>query len=85
MALVILAVACVLGVVAWRTSMMNKRLEEYQARREYLEQEIAQEEQRSQELAEYEKYVQTSQFAEEMAKEKLGLVYEGEIVFKPEK
>ena len=43
------------------------------------------EEARSAEIEEYGKYTQTKKFVEEVAKEKLGLVYEGEIIFKDEK
>ena len=39
---------------------------------------------REEEIAEYEKYTQTKKYVEEVAKEKLGLVYEGEIIFKDE-
>ena len=42
-------------------------------------------EERKAELEEYEKYVQTKKYVEEVAREKLGLVYENEIIFKPEK
>ena len=34
------------------------------------------------EIKEYEKYTQTKQYIEEVAKDKLGLVHEGEILFK---
>ena len=52
------------------------------ASEEALMQEIAAEEARAEEIAEYEKYTQTKKYVEEIAKEKLGLVYEGEIIFK---
>ena len=39
---------------------------------------------RAKEIEEYGKYVQTKKYAEEVAKEKLGLVYEDEIIFKAE-
>ena len=54
-------------------------------REEALMREIAAEEMRAEEIAEYEKYTQTKKFVEEIAKEKLGLVYEGEIIFRDEK
>ena len=38
----------------------------------------------AQEIEEYKKYMQTPQYYEEMAKEKLGLVYENEVIFVPE-
>lgn len=49
-----------------------------------LEEQIAAEEERAVEIEEYRKYVQTKKYAEEVAKEKLGLVYEDEIIFKAE-
>ena len=39
---------------------------------------------RSLEIEEYEKYTQTKKYIEEVARDKLGLVYEGEILFKDE-
>jgi cell division protein DivIC len=49
-----------------------------------LESQIEAEEKKSEELEEYKKYVQTKKYAEEVAKDKLGLVYEDEIIFKAE-
>lgn len=49
-----------------------------------LEAQISAEEKRAEEIEEYSKYVQTKKYAEEVAKEKLGLVYEDEIIFKAE-
>ena len=49
-----------------------------------LEEQIAAEEEKAVEIEEYRKYVQTKKYAEEVAKEKLGLVYEDEIIFKAE-
>ena len=49
-----------------------------------LSEQIAAEEERSSEIEEYRKYTQTKKFAEEYAKEKLGLVYKDEILFKQE-
>ena len=37
---------------------------------------------RAEEIEEYRKYTQTKAYVEEVAKDKLGLVYEGEILFK---
>lgn len=49
-----------------------------------LEAQITEQEEKSEEIEEYRKYVQTKKYAEEVAKEKLGLVYEDEIIFKAE-
>lgn len=60
-----------------QNSNKQERIEELQAQ-------IAEEKQKSEEIEEYSKYVQTKKYAEEVAKEKLGLVYEDEIIFKAE-
>ena len=51
---------------------------------EKLEAEIESESERTEELEEYGKYVNTMQYYEEVAREKLGLIYEDEKVFKSE-
>lgn len=55
-----------------------------QQRIQELEAQIETEEEKAGEIEEYSKYVQTKKYAEEVAKEKLGLVYEDEIIFKAE-
>lgn len=55
-----------------------------QERIEELEAQIEAEEEKAEEIGEYSKYVQTKKYAEEVAKDKLGLVYEDEIIFKAE-
>ena len=56
---------------------------EYQIREESLKKQMEEESQRKTELEEREIYVQTKQYIEEVAKEKLGLVSPGEILLKP--
>lgn len=77
--LVIVAVFC--SVIGFKTSELRKKRDEYSKRIESLESQIRDEEERAIELAEYEKYTKTSKYVEEVAKDKLGLVYEDEIVF----
>ena len=62
---------------------MKKKDLEYQAREEALMAQVAKEENRSKELEEYRIYVQTKQYIEEVAKQKLGLVKPDEILLKP--
>ncbi len=45
---------------------------------------IEKEEERAEEIRKYGEYVQTNQYVEEMAKKKLGLVKDGEIIFRAE-
>ena len=62
-----------------RVQNMNK-----QERITQLEEQIEAEKKKAEEIEEYSKYVQTKKYAEEVAKDKLGLVYEDEIIFKAE-
>ena len=65
------------------SSLREKDLE-YQAREQNLEKLEAKEDARTAQLEEYRVYVQTKQYVEKVAKEKLGLVKKDEILFKAE-
>lgn len=78
---VVLMLSVVVGVSC---HSINKRLEGYRQREQILQEQIAYEENRAIEIEEYRKYTKTKKFAEEVAKDKLGLVYEGEIIFREE-
>ena len=60
----------------------KSKLEAYAAQEQTLDERIEEQMARSEEIDEYEKYVQTKAYAGEQAQEKLGLVKEGEIIFK---
>ena len=70
--IVVILVACA-GLVR-RLHSNNERIAE-------LNGEIVKEEQRAH-IEEYKEYTQTREYIEEVAREKLGLVYEGEVIFK---
>lgn len=82
MLLVTTVVLMMLIVVTVKSIELRDKRASYAIREEALMQEIEAEEARAEELEEYEKYTQTKKYVEEVAKEKLGLVYEGEIIFK---
>lgn len=84
MFLVTTVIVMMLIVVMIKSIELKPELEQKQLRIQELEEQIAEEQKRSEEIAEYEKYTQTKQYIEEVAKDKLGLVYEGEIIFKEE-
>ena len=63
---------------------ISKRQAEYDKREARLLEQIEEENKRAEDIAEYEKYTKTKKYAEEVAKEKLGLVKEDEIIFKEE-
>lgn len=82
-AVVIIVVALVFLMNSMGKEAENRNSED-SARIEQLQNEIAREQERSKQLEEYEKYVNTKQFVEEIAREKLGLIYPDEKVFKSE-
>ena len=82
MACVSLAVAAVFAVLMVKSASLKQKLDEYETTQAKLEEQIAEEEERTKELEAYEKYTKTDRYVEEIAKEKLGLVHEGEIIFK---
>ena len=75
-------VASLAVVVHIGGASLRERDLEYQAREQALEKSLAKEEARAAELEEYRVYVQTKQYIEKVAKEKLGLVNKDEILFK---
>lgn len=82
MFLVTLVVIMIMVAVAVQSVELEQKIEAYAAREEQLKEQIAAEDERAQEIEEYRKYTQTKAYVEEVAKDKLGLVYEGEILFK---
>ena len=82
--LVFLAVAgiCITVGVAYYNCRVKQNA--FDEKLESLTSQIESEQQRTLEIEEYEKYTHTKQFVEEVAKDRLGLVYPGEIVFIPE-
>jgi cell division protein DivIC len=56
--------------------------QEYIKQQAQLEQQLADEEERQAQLADYEKYVQSQEYVEDVARSKLGMAYGDEIIFK---
>lgn len=82
MFLVSVVIIMLLVVVSVNSFLLKQKQDVYAAREAELDALIAAEEQRTIELEKFKKYTQTQAYIEEIAKEKLGLVREGEIVFK---
>lgn len=77
-------VVIALGVVLWKGKAgLAEKNKDYQNQITELQSQIDDENDRSKELSEYEKYVKTKKFVEEIAKNKFGLIYPDELVFKP--
>ena len=82
MFLVTLVVVMVMTVVAVRSVELQQKIDVKQAELAEIEAQIAAEKERTLEIEEFAKEVQTKGYIENIAREKLGLVYEGEILFK---
>lgn len=84
MVLVSMAVLVIVAVIAVSAMSLQKKIDAYDARIQELTAEIQKEEQRAKDLEEFRKYTQTKGYVEEVAQDKLGLVYDGEIIFRQE-
>ncbi len=78
-----LIVVALVSVFSVRSAALYTEAREYEQKQENLEKQLQKEEERAKDLAEEEKYRQTKKYVEDYAHDQLGLVYPGEIIFKP--
>ena len=71
-----------ISVVSVGSANLYGKNKEYMAQEQELVAQIEEEKARAEEIDELEDYVGTSEYVEQVAKDKLGLVYENEIIFK---
>lgn len=84
--LMITCVIMLLGVVVLGCGLsLKEKNEGYLAKEEELRLQIEAEQERSEEIDELKEYVETDEYIETVAKEKLGLAYENEILFEAQK
>ena len=74
-----------LGGLYMSSRNLEQKLQVYEAKKETLNRQIAEERERTVEIDELKAYMQTDAYAEEVARERLGLVKPNEIVFEEEK
>ena len=79
-----LIVLTLIGVMSVQIVSVYEKNQSYLVQETELQAQLESEEQRKKELKEYEKYVNTKEYIEQVAKTKLGLVYSNEIIFKEE-
>ena len=77
---VMLVVIVLMLVIAVNNYQLNKKLASYREKENMLTEQIEEEQKRSEEIEEFKKYTKTKKYIEEIAREKLGLVYEDEII-----
>lgn len=85
MFLVCLVVLMIVVVVAVKSVELQEKIDVKAREEMLLEQKISAEQARTEEIEELAKEVQTKGYIEDVAREKLGLVYEDEILFKEDK
>ena len=71
-----------LGGLMLESNDLKERLTGYDAKAATLQQQIEDEQTRTEEIDKLKKYMETDEYAEEVAREKLGLVKDNETVFK---
>lgn len=76
-----MVVTMLLGTLVVQGSSLRNRLDAYEKEEKILLQKIEDEKARTDEIAELQEYMKTDEYAEEVAREKLGLVKDNEIVF----
>ncbi len=82
--IVTIVLVLMLVVMSFNIIKLYEKNQEYAARQEELQKEYDKEEERQEKLLAYEELTQTIEYIIEIAREKLGLVFENEIIFKPE-
>ena len=84
----VLAISCIIvllsAVIVVHGMTLQKQNKAYRAQEAELQAQIDDEKERSEEIDKLKEYVGTDKYIEEVAKEKLGLIKENEILFKPE-
>lgn len=82
MILVLTVLVLLMLVVSMSSRQMKEKLAVYQEKENSLMQQLEAEKARSVEIEEFKKYTKTKKYIEETAREKLGLVYDDEILIK---
>lgn len=80
-ALMVMVICC---IVSFKRGSLDAKSAKYEKQIAELEQQIEVENDRTKEIEEREAYVKTKKYVEEVAREKLGLVYKDEIIFQSE-
>ena len=79
-----LVVLVLLGGLMHESRNLRERLAVYDAKAATIEQEIENEQARTEDIDKLKEYMQTDEYVEEIAREKLGLAKDNETVFKKE-
>lgn len=81
---VLLAIVLFVGI-GMKKQALSSEYDSLKARQTQLENKVNDLNEDKKQIEEYKAYVKTDKYIEDMAREKLGLVYPGEIIFKADK
>lgn len=81
MLVILVAVLAILAVLWFQSRKLQSLISAYHAREASFKEQIAQEELRTTQIDQLRDYMQTEEYMEQAAREKLGMVKENEIVF----
>lgn len=84
MLLVSLVLLFLIGVVGAGSISLREKNRAYAAQEAELREQLAEEEKRADEIENFEEYIDSGKYVEEVAKDKLGMAHKNEIIFKPE-
>ena len=84
MLLVTMVLVMIMVVVSISGRKLREKIDAVSETQTRYERLLQEEEKRKQDIEEFGKYTQTKKYVEEVAQDKLGLVYEGDISFKQE-
>lgn len=72
------------GTLTYKQNVLKEQKKEYASQIKELEKQKKELTEEKEELENFKEYVKTDEYAEEVARDKFGLVYKGEIIFEPE-
>lgn len=82
--MIAIVVLLICGIVTLKRIGLNEERTAYAEQMSEVQQEFSNEQDRTKDLEEQKAYMKTKKYIEEIAREKLGLVYKDEIIFKSE-
>jgi len=82
---IVVLVTVLCGTLTYKQSTLKAQSKEYTNQIKELEKQRKELQEEKESLKKFRDYVKTDEYAEEVARDKFGLVYKGEIIFEPEK
>lgn len=81
---VIVLTLVICATLTYKQSVLKAQEKEYASQIKELEKQQDELKDEKEDLEKFREYVKTDEYAEEVARDKFGLVYKGEIIFEPE-